>query len=265
AMPLPVTDVPPELRPLVATIHHLLERVQGTLARERRFTDDAAHELRTPLTAIKTHLQVARLAAAKPETAAVMTQALGSADQGVLRLQSTLDQLLLLARLDGRVEQDRHECTQALRVARRAIDDAQAPGDGPGRVRLEAGDSLLELRMPEALAVSALRNLVDNALRYSPSTSCVTLNVEWRDERWVCFTVLDEGPGLTEAECAQALERFWRRGAGVQGSGLGLSIASAIAMRYGGRLQLSPRGQGGLEAELCLPGASPGHPAALKA
>jgi signal transduction histidine kinase len=265
AMPLPVTDVPPELRPLVATIHHLLERVQGTLARERRFTDDAAHELRTPLTAIKTHLQVARLAAAKPETAEVMTQALGSADQGVLRLQNTLDQLLLLARLDGRVEQDRPECTQALRVARRAIEDAQAPGDGPGRVRLEADDSSLELRMPEALAVSALRNLVDNALRYSPSTSCVTLNVEWRDEKWVCFTVLDEGPGLTEAECAQALERFWRRGAGVQGSGLGLSIASAIAMRYGGRLQLSPRGQGGLKAELCLPGASPGHPAAFTA
>lgn len=150
-------------------------------------------------------------------------------------------------------------------LARRAIEDVQAPGDDPGRVSVEAVDSPLELRMPEALAVSALRNLIDNALRYSPSTCWVTLTVEWRDEKWVCFTVLDEGPGLTEAECAQSLERFWRRGSGVQGSGLGLPIASASAMRYGGRLQLSPRGEAGLKAELCLPGALPRDPAALRA
>ena len=252
-MPLPAIEVPPELRPLVTTIHHLLERVQSMIARERRFTDDAAHELRTPLTAIKTHLQVARLAAAKPETAGVLTQALGSADQGVLRLQNTLDQLLLLARLDGRFERDRVECTDAARVARRAAEDAQAFDGDVSRVSLDLFDSPVGLRMPEALAVSALRNLIDNALRYSPPMSRVTLRGECIDAEWMRFSVLDEGPGLTEVECAQAVERFWRRSAGAQGSGLGLSIASAIAESYGGRLRLRSRGKEGLEAELILP------------
>lgn len=264
-MPLPATDVPPELRPLVETIRHLLERVQGTIARERRFTDDAAHELRTPLTAIKTHLQVARFAATKPETAEILTQALASADQGVLRLQSTLDQLLLLARLDGRVEQDRQERVDATWVAQRAIEDAQACGEDGRRVSLEASGMPAELCVPEVLAVAALRNLIGNALRYSPSTSRVTVSVERVDAQSVCFRVLDEGPGLTEIECAQALERFWRRNVGAPGSGLGLSIASAIARRYGGHLALHPRGETGLKAELRFPCASPGRPSAVRA
>src|SRR5690606_34744274 len=94
------------LQPLVETIHHLLERVQGAIARERRFTDDAGHELRTPLTAIKTHLQVARLATSRPHQEETVTASLIQADQGVKRLQDTLDQLLLLARLDGLVKSD---------------------------------------------------------------------------------------------------------------------------------------------------------------
>lgn len=250
-VPLAEADAPPELRPLVDTIHHLLERVQGTIARERRFTDDAAHELRTPLTAIKTHLQVARLASLKPETAGVMFVALDSADQGVLRLQNTLDQLLLLARLEGRAERNREGSTEAGWVAQRAVEDAQALGGATGRVMLEPLNLPVELRIPEALVVSALRNLLDNALRYSPPMSRVTLRVELVEGERVCFRVLDEGPGLSEVECAQAVERFWRRReAGVQGSGLGLSIASAIAKRYSGRLQLRPRGANGLMAEL---------------
>jgi len=180
-VPLPDTDVPAELRPLVETIHHLLERVHGAIARERRFTDDAAHELRTPLTAIKTHLQVTRLAAAQPATTAVMMPALNSADQGVIRLQNTLDQLLLLARLDGRVESDRAESTDAGLAARQAMDDALASQGAAGRLVFEAPDEATELCVPEALLVSALRNLLDNALRYSPPTSFVTPR---RMRRW---------------------------------------------------------------------------------
>ena len=254
-VPLPDTDVPTELRPLVETIHHLLERVHGTIARERRFTDDAAHELRTPLTAIKTHLQVTRLAAAQPSTTEVMMQALNSADQGVIRLQATLDQLLLLARLDGRVESDRDESTEAGSAARQAMEEALSSQGAAGRLVFEphAQDEAIELRVPESLLVSALRNLLDNALSYSSPKFFVTLRIECVDGGTVCFSVLDEGPGLTEAECAQAIERFWRRGTARQGSGLGLSIVSAIAKRYGGQLQLGPNGEKGLKAQLSFP------------
>ena len=103
---LPHGPVPRELRPLVDTIAHLLLRVRSTIARERRFTDDAAHELRTPLTAVKTHLQVLRLALARNKDAPEVKEALAHADDGVLRMQRTLEQLLLLARLDGGDEVD---------------------------------------------------------------------------------------------------------------------------------------------------------------
>lgn len=126
-IPMPETDVPPELRPLMRTIHQLLERVQGTIIRERRFTDDAAHELRTPLTAIKTHLQVARLAANKTETTEVMIEALDNANHGVQRLQKTLDQLLLLARLDGKIEKKLYGRSRS--KARRTPSNRRCPGE----------------------------------------------------------------------------------------------------------------------------------------
>jgi len=246
--------VPPELRPLMGTIHQLLERVQGTIIRERRFTDDAAHELRTPLTAVKTHLQVARLAATKTQTIEVMVQALDNADQGVQKLQKTLDQLLLLARLDDKVENDCTERIEARLAARQAIEDVhQVSQDAARRVVLESPDTAADLCIPGTLVVSALRNLLDNALRYSPSTSPVILRLEYPDHLHVCFRVLDEGLGLTEAECILALERFWRRSTDHRGSGLGLSIVSAIAKQYAGKFQLCKNREKGLEARLVIP------------
>ncbi|MDF3833438.1 ATP-binding protein [Cupriavidus basilensis] len=258
AMPLSETDTPPELRPLVSTIHRLLERVQGAIARERRFTDDAAHELRTPLTAIKTHLQVAGLASTKPQAAGILAEALSNADHGVQRLQGTLDQLLLLARLDGRVEPGSVDCVDAGSAARQAVEDATATHSAAGRLVLEeAGRGVpFSVAIPEALLVSALRNLLDNALRYSLPSSIVQLRVELAGDDFVCFCVLDEGPGLTDAECVQAVERFWRRSAGTQGSGLGLSIVRSIGDCYGGELQLRRRAERGLEARLFIPARS---------
>lgn len=253
--PLAPTSVPVELRPLVDTIRHLLERVQGAIARERRFTDDAAHELRTPLTAVKTHLQVMRLASDRGQAVAPLTEALAQAGQGVLRMQRTLEQLLLLARLDGQVEDAGSGGSDAGAAARQAAQDAEA-GQGSqgsqGRVRLTGTQHGTMVAVPDVLLVSALRNLLDNALRFAPGGSSVVLEVE-RTAGQVRFSVLDEGPGLSEAECLVAVERFWRRGSSSHGSGLGLSIVGAIAGRYGGGLRLAPRAEGGLRAELTLP------------
>jgi two-component system, OmpR family, sensor histidine kinase QseC len=257
AAPLLKTKVPPELQPLVETIYGLLERVQGTITRERRFTDDAAHELRTPLTAIKTHLQVARLAATQSQTIVDMTQALDSADQGVLRLQNTLDQLLLLARLDGKGGNEDNALTEARLAAYQAIDDVRENLGASTRLVCEFPDTAADLRIPKFLIVSALRNLLDNALRYSPATSSVTLRIEYLDSIKICFSVIDDGPGLTETECVQALERFWRKGSTPHGNGLGLSIVSAIAKRYAGQFHLCKNGAKGLKAKLIFPRETP--------
>ena len=259
--PLPAIDAPPELQPLIDTIAHLLVRVQDAIERERRFTDDAAHELRTPLTAIKTHLQVLRLACGESGLHGAAGEALANAQQGVARLHRTLEQLLLLARLEGAAKPESPQRVDALHAALLAIDDASAgvaqgvASSGP-RVELQAASSAASLAVPETLLVSALRNLLDNALRHSPRPGSVVLRIE-RLPGQVAFCVLDEGPGMTDAERAQAAQRFWRRGSGGAdgdtGSGLGLSIVDAIARRYGGELHLAPRPVAGMEARLCFP------------
>lgn len=103
----------------------------------------------------------------------------------------------------------------------------------------------------EALAVTALRNLLENALRHSPVDNSVSLTLE-ATAHTISFTVTDRGPGLSSAELTQATQRFWRRRSG-RGSGLGLSIVVAIAERFDGSLALQHNPGGGLQARLTLP------------
>lgn len=244
--PVQTRPVSRDLRPLVDTLNHLLSRLGETLYRERRFTSDAAHELRSPLTAIKTHLQVARITQGQDADVAM-----DYAEEGVARLQHTLSQLLTLSQVEGDFSWDDGRMAEAGEVARLAMRDASP--DAPGRIVLdsegEGGPGCLAL--PEALAVTALRNLLDNALRYSPADGPVTLRVR-RLQQNITFSVLDNGPGLTAQELALAPQRFWRRGSG-RGSGLGLSVVAAIAERFNGNLKLVTRDAGGLEVRLTLP------------
>ena len=246
--PLPDHRLPGELSPLVATVNALLARIESTIERERRFTGDAAHELRTPLTAVKTHLQVARLSGEGPETAVALQQA----EQGVRRLQGIIDQLLTLARIEGAVSYDGDERLSAGAVARQAL--AQLPAPLAARVHLaDEGGAALGLRVPASLAVTALRNILDNALRYSDPESPVALRIR-ACGAMAGFTVEDRGVGMSEAEIGKAGQRFWRRGGG-QGSGLGLSIVQAIAGRYQGQWKLERRACGGMAVLLAFPAA----------
>ncbi|WP_313706384.1 ATP-binding protein [Massilia sp.] len=246
--PLEEDGLPGELAPLVATVNGLLTRIGHTIERERRFTGDAAHELRTPLTAVKTHLQVAR----KSGNGAGAALALDQAEQGVQRLQGIIDQLLTLARVEGAASYEGEELLAAGPLAQLAID--QMPPAQAARVRLgDEGGCAQPVRVPASLAVTALRNLLDNALRYGDAQAPVALRVRL-DAQMVVFVVEDHGAGMNEDEIAKAGQRFWRKGRG-QGSGLGLSIVNAIAARYGGRWELRRRDCGGTAACLALPAA----------
>jgi two-component system, OmpR family, sensor histidine kinase QseC len=252
--PLPPMSVPRELEPLVGTIGELLQRVRAAIGRERRFTDDAAHELRTPLTAIKTHLQVLGLASRSSPLVPEGRDAVAHAGEGVQRMQRTLEQLLLLARLDGRVEEHEAARCDARAAAQQAVREARAGSASAGRIRIDEAGAGVDVAAPESLLVSALRNLLENALRAAPDAT-VVLRIE-DSPREVVFSVLDEGPGMSQEDCAKAVERFWRRGQPGQGSGLGLSIVNSIAQRFGGTFTLRPRVPGGLEARLCIPAAA---------
>ena len=243
---LPVEDLPGELAPLVSTVNTLLAQIERTIERERRFTGDAAHELRTPLTAVKTHLQVARLSGSSPDA----TLALGSAEQGVLRLQSMIEQLLMLARVEGSVSFEDDDQLDARTVVEHAIN--QLPAASAQRIRvIDEGCATRTLRIPASLAMTALRNLLDNALRYGAADAPVILRIHPSD-RGVGFSVEDKGDGLSDADITRAGSRFWRKGGG-QGSGLGLSIVRAIVSRYQGSWELRRGTDGGMIAKLALP------------
>jgi len=246
--PLPEQGLPGELRPLVATVNTLLERIERTIERERRFTGDAAHELRTPLTAVKTHIQVARLAGCGPE----VDNSLAQAEQGVRRLQNTIDQLLLLARVEGPFSFEDGDRVAAGAIAQEAL--RQLAPEQAGRVAIvDEGGASTSPAAPALLAMTALRNILDNALRHGGDGKPVTLRLR-RAPAGVSFIVEDEGAGMGAEDIARAAERFWRKGRGV-GSGLGLSIVDAIVTRHGGAWELAPRAGGGMAARITLPAA----------
>ncbi|WP_057387748.1 sensor histidine kinase [Pseudomonas aeruginosa] len=236
--PLHIERLPRELTPLVETQNQLFARIAQMLERERRLTDDAAHELRSPLAAIKTHLQVAAMT--EGDTA---KRALAQAEIGTDRLHRILEQLLMLARVEGRVSFDDGLSCTALEVAQLAIADAsQQPGP---HIELCGAQevSLRPLAMPPTLAVAALRNLLDNARRHTQDGTTIRLTISQLDESRVRFSVQDHGSAIPPEMLERLTERFWRSGEG-EGSGLGLSIVKAIAERCACDLRFVPQADG---------------------
>lgn len=241
--PLPLTDLPAELAPLVEAQNQLFQRIGATLERERRLTDDAAHELRSPLTAVKTHLQVAAMTEGEPARIAI-----AMAEQGADHLQRILEQLLMLARVEGNLPFDEGLPCRPLEIAQQAIADAtHKPG---AAVELNVADDLSEqcLAMPPALAIAALRNLLENARRHTRPGTQVDLHIARDGQGRVRFSIRDQGPGITPERLQRVTERFWRS-ADSDGSGLGLSIVKAIAERCGCSLQFIAHADG---LEVCL-------------
>lgn len=243
--PLQIQPMPSELRPLLETQNQLFQRIAKTIERERRLTGDAAHELRSPLTAIKTHLQVARMT-----EGAARDQSLARAEEGADRMHRTLEQLLLLARVEGSLSFDDGVHCNAEQVARLAIQDAAV--GARARVKVHLGDKAGEapVEMPSTLAIAALRNLLDNALRHTPEECPVELNLEIVAGR-LRFQVRDHGSGIPAENLQHLTQRFWRDSQS-SGCGLGLAIVQAIVQRCGCELHFDSRPDG-LRVELTLP------------
>ncbi|MBC2693307.1 MULTISPECIES: ATP-binding protein [Pseudomonas] len=243
--PLQLQAFPSELKPLLETQNQLFQRIGKAIERERRLTGDAAHELRSPLTAIKTHLQVARMT-----EGAARDQSLARAEEGADRLHRTLEQLLLLARVEGSLSFDDGVQCNAEQVARLAIQDASSGDRRRIQLHVPPGCSQAPLQMPSVLAIAALRNLLDNALRHTPDEGPVELSLETTANR-VRFQVRDHGPGIADDDLQHLTQRFWRNG-GSTGCGLGLAIVQAIVQRCDCVLHFDSRPDG-LRVELTMP------------
>lgn len=247
--PLAAAGIPSEIRPLVAALNRLLERLRRALENERRFTSDAAHELRTPLAILKTQAQVAQGAVSEAERRA----ALARIGEGVDRGTRLVGQLLALARIDPQTAGQEVESVDLAGLAARVVAEyAPAAVEKGVDLGLEDGATGRVCGYPEALEV-VLRNLVDNAVKYTPEGGRVDVSVETGAEG-VQLAVTDTGPGIVPELREQVFERFYRvAGSEVEGCGLGLSIVRQIVDLHQAEVAIDPGYDAGVRVTIRFP------------
>jgi len=248
--PVVLRHVPAEMQPLVQALNGLFGRIERMLESERRFTADAAHELRTPIAAIRAQAQVA-LGAGADEMQ--RQHALQSTLAGCDRATHLVEQLLTLARLEA-VPAGANDLVDLGELARRVLAEL-APGALARRQQLEldiAGSC--RVTGSDLLLGVLVRNLVDNALRYSLDGASVHVRVALEQGQPV-LRVEDSGPGMTAQEMGRLGERFYRvPGHAQPGSGLGWSIVKRIAQVCGAQVQAARSARwGGLAVSVCWP------------
>lgn len=250
--PLEAEPAPAEIRPLVDRINGLFERMKETLEHERRFTADASHELRTPIAAIRAQAQVAQEATNEAERLRALDKVVSGCD----RATHLIEQLLTLARLDAGTSPYPESRCDLVPIARDVLAELGPWAHGRGvTLELVATDPI-PVSGNEALLRVLLRNLVDNAVRYSPPGKTVTVQARM-DSAGTRWEVIDQGPGIPFAERERVLSRFYRLAGFEEGSGLGLSIAQRIAELCGAQLTLQDaEGHSGVRALVRFPKTS---------
>jgi two-component system, OmpR family, sensor kinase len=240
--PLDIHTVPEEIRPLLMALNRLLNRLDESIASQRRFVADAAHELRTPLTALSLQAQLVDQAQDSKER----NEAARNLRLGIARASHLVSQLLTLARQ----EPDAHRPFVHLNLAAlvRQVVGEFAPladfmkidlGIGANQTAFVNGDE-------EALKI-LVGNLVDNAIRYTPEGGKVDVTLS-HDSSSVILRVEDTGPGIPIEDRERVFERFYRiAGNEVQGSGLGLAIVKQIVQRHGAFAEIAT-GENGIGA-----------------
>lgn len=244
--PLPEHGLPEEVSPLVHALNGLLARLGQTLETQRAFLSDAAHELRSPLTALKLQIESLRRA---PDEAA-RTDAVNMLADGVDRAARIVEQLLALARSEPGAQPPALETLDLSEVVRQAVADTVPYALSRGsRFELHAEEGVTLRGEKLGLAV-LVRNLADNAVRYSPKGSRIELRVQ-REDGAPVLLVDDAGPGIPPAERERVFDRFYRRAAGgEEGTGLGLAIVKSVAARHGARVDLGDSPLGGLRVRV---------------
>jgi two-component system, OmpR family, sensor kinase len=236
-----------EQRSLSASFNEMADRVERLISAQREFVADASHQLRTPLSGLRLRLEEARAAGADASLAAELDAGTAEVD----RLAAMVDELLVLSRAEDRELQGEH--IDVHDAVQRSVERWRATAEARQIALEPAGDRAGTAWCAHADLDRALDVLIENALRYSPAGSEVTVAGE--DGR---IEVRDRGPGLAPGEVELVFERFHRGRAGQQGpsgSGLGLAIARTLARAWHGEAKLENRPGGGAIAVLEFPAA----------
>lgn len=247
--------LPTELVSIQKALNSYLLRIADAMARERRFSADAAHELKTPLAIIKLHNDGLKdvLASAEPQIqneAQVYMDAMG---QGVKRINHTVEQLLVLSRIDGIAALNQRECelqtliSNVINQLLHIIDDYEWHIDVPDAMKVFVDPFYFEL---------VLKNIIENACKYSEPESLITIKAyQQRGRDYIC--VIDQGRGMSESEINLAKNRFYRVDENTsQGAGLGLSICEHIMSLHDGALNFTQVTPKGLNVSMVLPSSN---------
>lgn len=231
---LRVDDVPSEIKPFIDAINRLLLRVARSIEIQQRFVADAAHELRSPLTALS--LQAEGLEASDMP---IQTKArVGKLREGLKRARSLLEQLLALARVQEQQKTPITTTVSVQQVFRRVLEDLMPLAEAKNIDIGVLNSTDVSITANETDLFTLVKNLADNAVRYTPQNGQIDLDVTTQNGRTV-ITVQDTGPGIPIEEQARVFDPFYRvLGNDEIGSGLGLSIVKTIVERMNGNIRL---------------------------
>lgn len=241
--PVNVEQVPAEVAPLVQALNELLARLDAAMSRERRFTSNASHELRTPLSSIRLHAQLAL----KSDDVEDKQHSLKKVIQAVDQSTHLVEQLLLLSKLPTESQMGNAADIDLVELCGKV--SRQLAGFAEDKkIQIEilstTHQNTLTIKSNEQLLHTILRNLMDNAIRYSPDNSSISCHVE-KDGDLLVISIQDEGPGIPESQLSQVRQRFFRiAGQEIDGCGLGLSIVEQAARHIGAQFELSNRTDG---------------------
>jgi signal transduction histidine kinase len=259
---LPVTGTGDELDRLAVNLNAMLDRIEALMRGLKEVSDNIAHDLKTPLTRLKNRSEAAlRSAHSEPEYRAALEGMMEESDA----LIRTFDALLMIARAVSGQARDNMEPFDAAEIAHGVAELYEPLAEDRGLSLAVDAPAPATVRGNRELLSQALANLLDNSIKYARPPECtaaggarppaILLSVRGEGDR-VLVVVSDRGPGIPEADRGRAIERFVRleQSRTAPGSGLGLSLAAAVARLHGGDLRLQDNGPG-LRVVIDLPRA----------
>ena len=253
---LPVTGIGDELDRLATNLNDMLERIEALMRGLKEVSDNIAHDLKTPLTRLRNRCEAAlRTARSEGEYRAALESMLDESD-GLIR---TFDALLMIARAESGQARDNMIEFEAAEIVR-GVGELYEPVAEENGLALQVDGQPGRIKGNRELLSQALANLVDNAIKYARpvegTAGEIILAAGQQGDR-VRISVADRGPGIGEADRARVVERFVRlpQSMAQPGSGLGLSLAAAVARLHGGELTLEDNAPG-LKVVITLPRAA---------
>ena len=245
---VPLAGVDDEIDQVAANVNAMMDQIERLMTAMQHVTDNIAHDLRSPVNRLRARIEVALMQSADAaDLRRVLEETIEEAD----RILATFNALLDIARIESATEDRGFDSLDAAALARDVAELYEPVCEAAGhtlRTEIAAG---ARIKGNRELLSRALSNLLDNAIKYTPAPGIVTLRVQ-SDDGETEVSVCDTGPGIAEQDRTRVLERFVRLGDGngPTGSGLGLSLVSAVARAHGAALRLSDRPDG--QAGLCV-------------